>query len=148
MTFDGTCERGGVQRAPQGIEERSPAFSVLCALYPVRRSEVLGLKAQHPRRPVAPSAFACPPALVTAHAAYAVPLSAYGLWRTHRSPSAGCLDPCFLILLRRGTDVGAGAQAMCFHVVPATTSLVPGLPVAVASSLIPQAATGADSGQI
>jgi hypothetical protein len=25
MTFDGTCERGGgVQRAPQGIEERSP----------------------------------------------------------------------------------------------------------------------------
>jgi hypothetical protein len=26
MTFDGTCERGGVQRAPQGIEE-SPAAS-------------------------------------------------------------------------------------------------------------------------
>jgi hypothetical protein len=25
MTFDGTCERGGVQRAPQEIEERSPA---------------------------------------------------------------------------------------------------------------------------
>jgi hypothetical protein len=24
MTFDGTCERGGVQRAPQEIEERSP----------------------------------------------------------------------------------------------------------------------------
>jgi hypothetical protein len=25
MTFDGTCERGGVQRSPQEIEERSPA---------------------------------------------------------------------------------------------------------------------------
>jgi hypothetical protein len=25
MTFDGICERGGVQRAPQEIEERSPA---------------------------------------------------------------------------------------------------------------------------
>jgi hypothetical protein len=25
MTFDGTCERGGVQRAPQEIEEGSPA---------------------------------------------------------------------------------------------------------------------------
>ena len=24
MASDGTCERGGVQRAPQGIEERSP----------------------------------------------------------------------------------------------------------------------------
>jgi hypothetical protein len=24
MTFDGTCERGEVQRAPQEIEERSP----------------------------------------------------------------------------------------------------------------------------
>jgi hypothetical protein len=24
MTFDGTCERGGVQRAPQETEERSP----------------------------------------------------------------------------------------------------------------------------
>jgi hypothetical protein len=27
MTFDGTCERGGVQRAPQEIEERSPDAS-------------------------------------------------------------------------------------------------------------------------
>jgi hypothetical protein len=26
MTVDGTCERGGVQRAPQEIEERSPAL--------------------------------------------------------------------------------------------------------------------------
>jgi hypothetical protein len=26
MTFDGTCERGGVQRAPQEIEERSPGI--------------------------------------------------------------------------------------------------------------------------
>jgi hypothetical protein len=28
MTFDGTCERGEVQRAPQGIEERSPESTV------------------------------------------------------------------------------------------------------------------------
>jgi hypothetical protein len=26
MTFDGTCERGGGQRAPQEIEERSPVL--------------------------------------------------------------------------------------------------------------------------
>jgi hypothetical protein len=30
MTFDGTCELGGVQRAPQGIEGGSPGAGVLC----------------------------------------------------------------------------------------------------------------------
>jgi hypothetical protein len=32
MAFDGTCERGEVQRAPQGIGEGSPAVVVVLVL--------------------------------------------------------------------------------------------------------------------
>jgi hypothetical protein len=33
MAFDGTCERGGVQRAPQEIEERSHVRSLMALAF-------------------------------------------------------------------------------------------------------------------
>jgi hypothetical protein len=58
MTFDGTCERGGFQRAPQETEKIPPARRLTCALLP-KVNKTLSPMAQRLSRRTASATGSC-----------------------------------------------------------------------------------------